>query len=388
MSFHGSYTHPAKRSGVQLSTISESGSPNRRHADFACAESLHSPHDHIKHVHKNTYSDQTDSDQSQRKEESVLSTNKSGFRRTAPHASDEIRRRRTSSLIPFSLRHACRDGTPPGGELPDAYRSAGIRPRHAASLTLECALVLPIFLFCMIIALHYSIVSRAAAEYSSKMTSVSQQMALAAYSRKYEDADHLIRGALSQGYAYANVVNGIPDAGAVKNCSFLASSFLKDGSTIDLVLTYQADTPFSFIKVPFTVYVQRALVRGWTGRSGTAEVSDDDSGDEGTRQVYVTDHGTVYHTDPDCSHLQLTITPISAQELPSARSRSGARYRRCEYCGGTAGASGTFYIDPYGECYHTSPSCSGLTRSVNTVDLDEVGDMRECQDCAGRHADS
>lgn len=255
----------------------------------------------------------------------------------------------------------------------------------SASLTVECALVLPVFLFCMIIVLHYASVFRAAAGFSSRMTETAEHMALAAYREEYGDSDSLIRGALSQSYAYAEVVLKTPDRKAVKGCSFLASSFLKDGSTIDLILTYQPDLPFSLIRVPLNLFVQRAQVRGWTGRTGTASVSGADSQDEEHTQVYVTDHGTVYHTDPDCSHLKLTITQISKDRLGTARSLSGARYRRCQYCGKAAAGQSSVYVNPYGECYHSSPSCPGLTRSISTVDISDVGAMHECSDCAKKH---
>ena len=254
-----------------------------------------------------------------------------------------------------------------------------------ASLTLEASLELPLFLICMILVLHYSVVCRVSTEFSSKMAETAEQMALAAYTKVYDDSNHIIRGALSDTWAYSQVVPKAVDKDAVKNASFLLSSFLKENDRISLVLTYQVKSPFQILKVPLTVWVLKISIRGFTGREGQSGSGGPGKGstDAGS-QVYVTDNGRVYHTDPDCTHLKLTITKIPKSKLKTARNYKGARYKRCHYCGGKIKDGDSVYVNPYGDTYHTSISCSGLTRRINMVSKEDVAGMRECSDCAER----
>ncbi|HCE73781.1 MAG TPA: hypothetical protein DEP67_04800, partial [Lachnospiraceae bacterium] len=91
------------------------------------------------------------------------------------------------------------------------------------------------------------------------------------------------------------------DKEAIQHPSFLLSSFLKEDSRISLVLTYQIKAPVSVIRLPWKIFVQKITIRGFTGRKSISdEENGEDSGKE-NQEVYVTDSGTVYHTDADCS---------------------------------------------------------------------------------------
>lgn len=255
-----------------------------------------------------------------------------------------------------------------------------------ASLTVEAALELPLLILCIIVALHFSIVCRASAEFSGKMAEAAEQMALVAYTKAYNDSNHVIRGALSDTWAYSQVIPKAKDKDAVKNASFLFSSYLSEEEKISLVLTYQVRSPAAVVPLPGTVFIQKMTIRGWTGKEGSSSEDGSDQGKNGKSgtKVYVTDHGTVYHTDPNCSHLKLDIHKISASDLKSARNISGARYKKCKYCGKLLKEGDFVYISPYGDAYHASASCPGLTRTLNTVDIEDVKGMRECHDCENR----
>lgn len=250
----------------------------------------------------------------------------------------------------------------------------------SASLTVEAAIELPLFFILIAIVLQYAVVCRTAAQFSGLMTTTAQEMAIAAYKEEYGDANHLIRGVLSDAWASSQVIGKAEDAGAVRGAAFLNSSYLKDGDMIRLVLSYQPRPRYALIPLPFTFFVQKAVVRGWTGARGSGGGGSGEDADGGSRKVYVTDHGSVYHTDPGCSHLKVTVIPTDAEGLKKARNRSGHKYQRCPHCGRSK-SSGPLYIDPYGTSWHTSLTCPSLKRSVNTVTMDECGHLRECADC-------
>jgi len=259
-----------------------------------------------------------------------------------------------------------------------------------ASLTVEAALEFPLFLLCIILVLHYSIVCRAGTEFSGKMAEAAEQMAMAAYTKVYGDSSHVVRAALSDSLAYSQVVPKARDKGAVKNASFVFSSFLKENDRISLVLTYQVKPPVTVIRIPHTVFVQKMVIRGWTGKNGSTAGSSTASGGSLSpdTRVYVTDSGRVYHTDPNCTHLKLTITQISKAQLKTVRNYKGAKYKRCRHCGGRIKDGDQIFVNPYGDAYHTSASCPGLTRNVNTLTLKDIHGMHECSDCAKRREHS
>lgn len=252
--------------------------------------------------------------------------------------------------------------------------------RRAASLTVEAALELPVFFVLIAIVLQYASVMRAATQFSGSLTATAQEMAIAAYKEEYGDSNNIIRGVLSDAWASSQVISKAEDKGAVRLASFLNSSYLKENDLIKLVLSYQPKPKYSLINLPFTFFVQKAAVRGWTGREGHGGKKKSDGQDEkkaGT--VYVTEHGTVYHTNPDCSHLKVTVIPVSKKQRDKARNTSGGKYHKCPYCGSRS--TGTYYVDPYGSCWHTSVDCPSLKRTVHEVDADDCGHMHECKDC-------
>ena len=249
-----------------------------------------------------------------------------------------------------------------------------------ASLTVEAALELPIFFILCAIILQYACVMRTAAQYSGALATTAQEMAIASYKEQYSDANHILRAALSDAWATAQVIDTAPDRDAVRYASFLNSSYLKEDNMIRLVLSYQPKPKFSLIPLPMTFFVQKAVVRGWVGKDGHSGRSKNEGEEENkSRTVYVTEHGSVYHTNPGCSHLKVTIIPVTKQQLKSARNTSGGKYHKCPYCGKQK--TGQYYVDPYGDCWHTSVNCPSLKRTVHEVDMDDCGHMHECKDC-------
>ncbi len=249
-----------------------------------------------------------------------------------------------------------------------------------SSLTVEAALELPLFFVFTAIVLQYACVMRTAAQYSGSLTSTAQEMAIAAYKEEYGDANNIIRAALSDAWATARVIDTAADKDAVRYASFLNSSYMKEGDFIRLVLSYQPRPRYSLISLPLTFFVQKAVVRGWTGKDGHSGRKKQEKGDNShNRTVYVTEHGSVFHTNPDCSHLKVTIIPVTKGQLKNARNTSGGKYKKCPYCGSRS--TGEYYVDPYGSCWHTSVTCPSLKRTVHEMDMDECGHMHECKDC-------
>lgn len=118
-------------------------------------------------------------------------------------------------------------------------------------------------------------------------------------------------------------------------------------------------------------------VRAWNGRS-----EGDDSSDDGKHTyVYITETGSVYHTSTECTHLNLSIKAVSQGEIGRLRNQNKGRYHACEKCIGNSQRSDTVYITDEGDRFHNSINCSGLKRTVKMVDIEDISNMRECSRC-------
>lgn len=251
------------------------------------------------------------------------------------------------------------------------------------SLTVETALVLPLFLFFMITVLQYGRCMETAVQFGNALAETGKNMAVSAYMTRYGgdtgSAADVVTSALSAAYAKSQVMSRTSDTSCIRNANMLLSSFLEEDEMIRLVLTYQVKTPIGTVKLPWNFFIQSAFVRAWTGRETGTGTENSEGGENADDYVYVTITGSVYHEDPDCTHLKLSVREVSAVSVPGLRNNNGAIYHVCEKCGNFG--SSTVYITNEGNRYHSSLSCSGLKRTVRKITREEVSQMRCCSKC-------
>ena len=158
-----------------------------------------------------------------------------------------------------------------------------------------------------------------------------------------------------------------------------------DGSElwIDLDLPYEYTIPVSAFPLPKIRVPVRARVRAWTGKgSGTLSGNDGIPASD-TDIVYVTDYESVYHTDPSCTHLTLSVKTVPYSRISALRNVYGARYKKCD--GFPKGYSGPVYYTDKGDRYYPSPDFAGITRHVRIVKKTDVPGLTVCQRCGGIH---
>ena len=160
----------------------------------------------------------------------------------------------------------------------------------------------------------------------------------------------------------------------------MAVSGTEGDSWIELenIVTYK---PYYLPSGVSSIYIPvKSKVRAWTGRDGND--SSGSSSSESSNYVYMTEYGSVYHTDPSCTHLDLSISTTSSASVGALKNVYGEHYHACDKCVGSGSANSTVYITQEGDCYHNSAECSGLKRTVKLVSIDEVGDVGQCSRCA------
>lgn len=122
----------------------------------------------------------------------------------------------------------------------------------------------------------------------------------------------------------------------------------------------------SNLSMPVCVQVRQ---KAYTGYQEDKENSEDE------RYVYIAEYSTVYHTSRSCSHLKITIMPITKAALQMAHED----LLPCAFCGSEPAE--LYYITETGGCYHTSSQCSGLKRTVRRVKRSEVSGYAPCSRC-------
>ncbi len=152
---------------------------------------------------------------------------------------------------------------------------------------------------------------------------------------------------------------------------FLESNVFESKDCFEVVVTYSV-SPFSNISafIPFRMS-NRYYGHLWNGY----EIP------KATELVYVTETGEVYHTNAECTHLKLSIQQVGWWEMWQRKNMYGDQYSACEKCCNQP-QTDCVYITEQGNCYHYVNNCPGLKRTIVCMTISEVGQMRLCQRCA------
>lgn len=240
------------------------------------------------------------------------------------------------------------------------------------SLTVEAALVLPIFFFAVLTLLNLMEVCRLQGLLTVSLQNSAETLGTYGYllPGEEEDAELLLGTGACILYARSQLPEETEKHGTV---SLLRSRY--EDHTVQLQADCKRKAGFLFF-LPEVKVTCRARVRAWEGdteqerKSGTYE-----------EMVFVTEHGEVYHTSSSCRHLSVTISAGSRGRISSMRNADGERYHACEKCVGAGAVNELLYVTSSGNRYHNSLECSGLKRSVRLVKKSEASGYPVCSTC-------
>lgn len=240
------------------------------------------------------------------------------------------------------------------------------------SITLEAAIVIPIFFFAMLCMVYLFEVMAVQTSVRSALQSVGKEVAKDAYlnpvvlSNSLESRLVEILGA--ENLNQSIIVNGADGL----DCSHSESQL--GTAVMDLNVRYRIEIPVLMFRLPIRTYEERLRVKGWTGyASGSSGLPEEEL-------VYVTEYGLVYHKDLYCSYLEISVRGVRADEIEDLRNTSGGIYYPCGHCEETAPGE-VLYITDYGNRYHTSLDCQGVKRDVYVVPLKDVNGLGGCSKC-------
>lgn len=158
------------------------------------------------------------------------------------------------------------------------------------------------------------------------------------------------------------------------------SKLFTDNDELDVTMTYTVAPLISLVEfVPFRM-VNRYFVHIWNGYG-----IDEDESELSQRIVYVTEYGQVWHSTLQCTHLNLSIHQVEAEQVGRQRNIYGSRYKACEKCIRDKLPS-VLFITNDGTKYHSSIDCPGLTRRIQNISLSDAvkRGYRQCSRCGGK----
>lgn len=275
-------------------------------------------------------------------------------------------------------------GSSTGSEYQDQISSckriswcASLRPH--GSMTVEAALVFPLFLFALTALLYLLVLLRVQTEIGRALTDAGRELSQDAGLMDGTDIS-LLAGARSsqkvRDYLKGRAGTEIIRRG-VSGISMGGSRWSSEDSILTLHAAYQVILPPGLSWFHPIRITQTKVVRGFTGFGKRQSAA----GEEGEEVVYVTDYGSVYHRSLHCRHLRLSIQQTSMAQLGNLRNENGGKYAPCERC--WKGGSQIVYVTSDGNRYHETLNCSGLVRGIRTVLLSETGGLPPCSVCGG-----
>lgn len=278
----------------------------------------------------------------------------------------------------------------------------------SASMTVEAALVLPLFLFCICNIIFLLDVVRLQSRVTAALQQTGDQICEYAWYREYAaggtggngDAGSGRESGINIPQAAGDILSLAFVSGSVRNhlgteymdstclrggsrgISFLGTSILSGNDIVDIRADYRTRPFIPVLNGPDFKIRSRYYGHAWTGYrigSGTGEAGEG-AGGRRSDHVIVAENGVVYHTDPDCIYLNPRVREVDASDLDHLRANDGSIYHPCEYC--HPAKSGSVFITPDGDRYHSSRSCSRLMRTTHEETMQEAGShLHACPKC-------
>ncbi len=253
-----------------------------------------------------------------------------------------------------------------------------------ASLTLETAIVLPLFLCAILTILSIALVFLTEIKVQDALMQTAEELSWSV--SVFTDDSAKQKDSLKK-YASARMLLCLKDSvvshpvisnGAL-GIDYSKSTYLEQKEEIHLVAEYDAVLPIALFGKRTYGIRQEAVTRAWVGNRTNEEYSSD------TQYVYITKYGTVYHLTKDCRYLTREIQSVRSTDLVSIRNAKGGIYKSCQQCAKDILVEKQIilYITLYGERYHTDKNCSTLKRYIQKIKKENVGNKNCCSVCGG-----
>lgn len=240
-----------------------------------------------------------------------------------------------------------------------------------ASMTLEAALVLPLFLFAVLSLLSIFDIMKIKSCMDIAVAEVGNEIAVECYGGYVGDLiKPLYISFKIQSFLDKNLSE--EDSEKIsKDILVTDISFLEEENILKFRVDYKVTPDFGMLGLKPIRLHTKYYGHNWLGYTADKDTE---------TMVYTSNAATVYHTDKNCTYLNITVKEIPWDSVDKYRSDSGHIYQKCNLCDELEN-TGKVYITVDGKNYHNVENCIGLTRSIYTVPLSTLSNKKVCSRC-------
>lgn len=256
-----------------------------------------------------------------------------------------------------------------------------------ASLTIETALVLPVFLSAFLSLIYFINIMGIHTSFQIRLEETARQINSFAYigedsGMRISNSDFLSSEIIRNLFLSDNIkdlCNTAHIEHGEKGIDFSHSRIDLSAQIIDIIITYNINIPFipgNQIYIPF---VQRCRFKLFNGNSDTENKADSST------IVYVTAHGTVYHTNKYCTYLIKYADIQNKDNLSEYEKITGRKFTLCSACSKIPQPDNhcIIYISKTGSVYHYTRDCYYLTSHIFESNLKDVQEkLNLCSRCS------
>lgn len=265
-----------------------------------------------------------------------------------------------------------------------------------ASLTIEAAMSLTIFMFAVIILAMPMEMLDTQRRIQTILETTARDLSQYAYIRyKISQGEEIqdktgitdrpeISGAITEGAVKVLLTAKIEEAagkGKISNLDISGTTVSENGEQINLQAEYRLRLPFRVFALDSVPASSRSFKRGWIGSEGGRGLQGETGEGQPQIMVYVGKTRTRYHLTPNCHYISNDMSSLSWEQVGNQLSSSGTHYKPCSVCGKAAGKGSTVYIMPNGKYYHSKKDCSSIAYYVQKVPLSQVEYLGLCSYC-------
>ena len=251
------------------------------------------------------------------------------------------------------------------------------------SMSIEAAVLLPLFLFFFLHLASVMEMLRLHSKLETALWGVGNQMTV--YIDDFAEIEETVSGGILsylivhgqiKAFLGEDYLDNSPLVYGADGLNYLKSDCLDQEECVDIEISYRVEPQVSIFPFGYYRMYSRYYGRAWTGY---------DIGGESAVQkyVYVTPEGEVWHSTPECTYLSHEVEAVKKSEIRNASNVYGQIYELCELCRDQA--SGKYvYVTQEGEKYHFSKTCSAIYKRIIAVKWSEDLHYRFCSRCAGQ----
>ena len=255
-----------------------------------------------------------------------------------------------------------------------------------ASLTIEAALVLPFFILVFLSLTYFFNIMAFYSTLQHRLEETARNINSFAYilsdSETTPSKSDLLTSESIRHLFMSDDIKQLCRTMHVKNgengISFYHSKIDKSYNSANLIITYNMSIsflPHVNIHIPF---IQRCRFKLFTGDPDTYYAENSSS------IIYMTYHGTVYHTNKYCTYLIKYAEILDKNSLSEYEKAVNPSYSLCSACKRSLSSENHYiYISKTGSVYHYSRDCYYLTSHIYECNLADVKNQFQlCSRCS------